>query len=279
MDGQPRAADLELLERVLDLVVGLHGPDLRDYRRDTLQRRLGLRLAATGLPGEAYLARLRTDPGEVERLLAALVVPVSQFYRDPEVFDALATVVLPDLLAKSAGAGLRAWSAGTATGEEAWTMAMLLASACPGRSGFSVLGSDLDPRSLALATAGVYPVAALAGLPAGLRSAWLVPCDGGARLADALRPHVVFARHDLAGRQLAPNEAVVARFDVILCRNVLIYMEMPLQARVRTRLAGMLSPGGALVLGPAELPGPEEGLEAWPGLDPALRIYRRRGEG
>jgi two-component system CheB/CheR fusion protein len=174
---------------------------------------------------------------------------------------------------------LRVWAVGVATGEEAWSVAMLLAEAAgPGPAGrFEVLASDVDDSSLAVARHGRYPERAVAAIPSPLRARYLEAAGAAWDVAGALRPYVRFAEHDLVGRVLAPREAVVASFALVLVRNVLIYFDRRLQHKALERLAAVLEPGGALVLGDAEtLPAAFVGRFApFPGVDRRLRIYRR----
>jgi len=143
--------------RILSVVADRRGIDFRDYRPEALRSRLEARMRAVGCVDlAAYHARLTAERDEVDRLLESLVVPVTEFFRDGWVFRELAERVLPTLPA--ARGILRAWVVGTATGEEAYTVAMLLAEAAArhrGR-GFEVLASDLDQRSLEVARRGLY---------------------------------------------------------------------------------------------------------------------------
>jgi chemotaxis methyl-accepting protein methylase len=280
----------EAREGVLSVLATRRGVDFRDYRTETLDRGLRGRLEALALEEvEDYRRRLEDDPHEVDQLLRALVVPFTGFFRDPRVFDALARSVLPRLYDQTlqttdCGMPLRTWAVGVATGEEAWSTAMLLAEAtgteAPGR--FEVVASDVDETSLAVARQGCYPADAAEAIPSSLRGRFLESAEGGGfRISDSLRPHVRFAHHDLMGRVLAPREAVVASFTLVLVRNVLIYFDKRLQHKALERLAAVVEPGGALVLGDAEtLPPAFAGrFTPFPGVDRRLRIYRRTEEG
>jgi chemotaxis methyl-accepting protein methylase len=266
------------LDQILALVADERGIDFRDYRREPILRGVRQRMDATGeRTGAGYLARLRSDEGEVERLVAALVVPWSGFFRDPAVWSALAKVVLPRLLRQFAGRTLRAWCVGAATGEEAWTTAMLLAEACTHREGvtFELLASDLDRRTLELARAGRYAATAAADVPEAYRGRFLTAEHARVSVAPQLRQSVRFAYHDLLGRTLAPTEAVVASFELVLVRNVLIYFDRRLQQKALERIAGTLEPGAALVLGSVEtMPLPmRDRFVAFAGVDPDLRVF------
>jgi two-component system CheB/CheR fusion protein len=268
------------LHGILALIAERSGIDFRDYRSDTLRNRLHLRMRTTGCAELAtYRARLLADGEEVDRAVEALVVPVTEFFRDGWVFEELADRVLPALPISN---GLvRAWVVGAASGEEACTVAILLAEAAArGRGhGFEVIASDLDQRSLEIARRGVYSERALQAVPAPLRQRYF-RCEGnGYRMVEWIRGHIRFAQHDLVGPTLAPKEAVIAAFDLVLCRNVLLYFDAPLRAKALDRLSAVLEPGGALMLGTSEsLPEPRpRRLEPWPGATPGSGIFRRAG--
>jgi two-component system CheB/CheR fusion protein len=267
----PPGLDRQGRDEVLGLLASRRGVDFRDYRDDTLERGLRGRLQALDCPGLAdYRRLLDEDPGEVDRLLRSLVVPYTGFFRDANVFAALRQEVLPRLFERSPV--VRAFSVGVATGEEAWTVAMLLADASAGRP-FEVIATDLDGDALEVGRRGRYRPEVLAAIPPSFRDRFIE----GNEIAPGLRGHVRFARHDLMGRVLAPAEAVLASFGLVLARNVLIYFERRLQRKALDRLAAVLEPGGALVLGDSEsLPLDFGGLvEHHPGVDPQLRIYQR----
>jgi two-component system CheB/CheR fusion protein len=278
-------ADAEQREEILSLLAGRLGVDFRDYRSETLERGLRGRLEALGLESlDAYRRRLQDDPAEEDQLLRALVVPFTAFFRDPRVFEALEGAVLPRLYDHAAAAAcvagarpLRAWAIGVATGEEAWSVAMLMARTAGLQGRFDVVASDVDGASLAVARTGRYPAAAAEAIPPALRERFLETSGAEITVAAELRPYVRFAEHDLVGRVLAPREAVVASFALVLARNVLIYFDRRLQHKALERLAAVLEPGGALVLGDAEAVPPTfaDRFTPFPGVDRRLRIYQR----
>lgn len=265
------------LQQILAVVAERRGVDFRDYRLPTLRNGIESRMRARGRADPAaYCALLAAEEAEVDRLASALLIPVTEFFRDRETFAELASRVLPRL---SRDARLvRAWVAGCATGEEAYTAAILLSEAVRASgASFEVVASDLDEPSLEIARRGLYPEAALAAVPQGLRERYFQPAQGGLLAAPSLRERVRFAQHDLVGQRLAPSEAVVAAFDLVLCRNLLMYFEPGLRARALDRLAAVLEPGGALVIGLSEsLPESAAGrFEPYPGTSPGAGIFRR----
>jgi two-component system CheB/CheR fusion protein len=268
-----------VVDSILAFVAERRGIDFRDYRPDTLRNRLEARARALGCADVGrYRAHLLGERDEIDRLVEALVVPVTEFFRDSWVFGELAGRVLPSL--RTTSNVVRAWVVGCATGQEAYTVAMLLAesSAREGGRGFEVLASDLDERSLETARHGIYPEASVNAVPPLLRERYFRRETDGFRVAQTIRGRMQFAQHDLVGLRLAPAEAIIASFDLILCRNVLIYFDGSLRAKAVDRLAAALEPGGALVIGPSEaLPAASRGrFEAYPGISPGMRIFRGR---
>lgn len=264
-------------EPLLAHVQAARGIDFRDYRRDAIARGITARMFAHGTQDPLdYLTSLQGDPREIGHLLAALVVPCTGFFRDRAVFTALATSVLPALFRQRAGpCPLRAWCIGTATGEEAWSLAMLLADAHAGR--FSLLASDLDRRALGVAEAGTYP--GDVAVPEPYRSRYCQVGADGLTIAPRLRAGVRFAYHDLMGPTLAPAEAVIASFDLVVVRNVLIYFDRRLQQKALERITATLEPGSVLVMGPVEsMPASlSDRFVAFPAVAPTTRIYRYLG--
>ncbi len=272
------------LARALAIVADRRGVDFRDYRPETLARGVLQRLAARRVRSlDAYIDLLHQDDDEPSELMRAFLVPVTEFFRDAPMFQALATVVLPSFLwVRHPSHVLRVWSIGTATGEEAWSIAMLLEMGRQiyGYSEYDVVATDLDDMSLALAERSAYPPSAITNVPEPLRSQFFLKVQNGYEIAPTLRSRVHFVQHDLVGRTLAPSRAVVASFDIILLRNVLIYFDRRLQEKALERVCSVIEDDGALVLGmvetlPADL---EERFEVFPDTDPAHRIFRRRRE-
>ncbi|MBI4391804.1 MAG: protein-glutamate O-methyltransferase CheR [candidate division NC10 bacterium] len=262
------------LEETLQERAGL---DLRLYKEKCVARRLAVRQRACAVPDlAAYVRLLREDPEELPRLLDALTINVTQFLRNPQTFRVLGESVLPDLCRSRAEGGrrtLRAWSAGCATGEEAYTLAILLQEvwrACGLRQTAVIYATDIDSRCLEVAKAARYQARQLDGLPPEVRVRCFKEEEGGwVRLAPAIRRMVFVKRHDL---RLPPP---FRRLDLILSRNVLIYLAPAHQQQLLHAFAEVLTPGGILVLGKVEgLSGPAR--EAFEPVNVSERIYRRR---
>jgi chemotaxis protein methyltransferase CheR/two-component system CheB/CheR fusion protein len=266
------APEAETLAAILSALREKTGTDFSEYRHPTVVRRVRNRMMSVGATTFAeYLERVRTSSAEADALLDRITIKVSRFYRNAAVFDRIRSEVLP---ARSVAAGmrpLRIWSAGCGRGEEAYTLAMLLEhGSIPG----SVVASDIDRKALEAAETGIYPSESTRELPADLARQYLEPIGEGARrlrVTPGIRKRVSLRVDDLA----ASTPAAQARFDLVCCRNVLIYLSPPAQRRVLDRIAGTLAPGGYLVLGEAEWPSPDA-LAGLGVVCPRLRIFVSR---
>jgi chemotaxis methyl-accepting protein methylase len=246
------------------------GIDFRLYRRSTIERRLQNRMLAVGLSCLAqYTQLLQESDDELARLIERLTIKVSRFYRNRHTFDLLARSVLPAIANHCGHRPLRVWSAGCGRGEEAYTLAILLEEA--GIDG-SILATDVDSLALHAAELGRYPAAALVELPALLAARHFERCvddPGGVfRVTEPLRHRVSFRRHDLTSGVLPPGS-----FDLVACRNVLIYMKRETQEEVLSRLRAATADDGIMVLGEAEWPSPGRML-TMKTIDARARIFR-----
>ncbi|MCO5171050.1 MAG: chemotaxis protein CheR [Planctomycetes bacterium] len=239
--------ELSSLQELLGLLRELRGVDFGGYRVATLARRVRNRMIAANLQSlDAYLGRLRDDPAEPDALIERLTIKVSRFFRGAGAFEAVARALEARRQALP-GRRLAVWSAGCGQGEEPYSLAMLLDGLQPPGDAPDVTATDLDPAALAAAAAATYRDAALEELPAALRAQHLVRRDGRWEVAPALRRRVRLLRDDLTVAAPPPGA-----FDLVACRNTLIYFQPALQERVLERLAGALVPGGLLWLGEAE---------------------------
>jgi chemotaxis protein methyltransferase CheR len=254
------AADPDALEPLLELLRSRDDLDLRGYRRGTLARRVQNRMMAAGVPTlSAYLERLRADRAETPRLLERLTIKVSRFFR-----NAFAVGVVARALEAELARGprrLSVWSAGCGRGEEPYTLAMVLAELGQERGAPQVLATDIDPSALSAAAAGVYAPEALAEVSPEVRARYFRydEASGAWRVAEHVRRRVELGRHDLSRAAVAPG---TPPFDLVSCRNTLIYFEPCLQRRATALLCAALRPGGLLWLGESE----------WPSGDVARRL-------
>jgi chemotaxis methyl-accepting protein methylase len=251
---------------VLSLLSELTGTDFTRYRAATVQRRVRNRMISIGVRSfEEYVERLASDVNEPGQLLQRVTIKVSRFYRNRAVFDALGSVVLPEL-ARASAAPLRIWSAGCGFGEEPYTLAMLLEE--HGIAG-TVDATDLDPQALAAAATGLYAAAAFEELPPPLLERHCTAQSGGYVVRAEIRERVRFSRHDVT----ALEERAEPPYDLVCCRNLLIYLARDAQDDALSRLRKSVRPGGYLCLGEAEWPGPTVAQTLTP-LSRPLRIFR-----
>jgi len=272
------------LEAVLEELRRVRGLDLSDYRRSTLERRLAARMARLRLkdPGE-YLQRLRSDPSECDQLIETIVIKVSSFFRDPLVFEILAHRVLPLIMERHRREHtrqIRVWSAGCAAGEEAYSVAILLAQALEDEDFLwlpYICATDISAEALAAAQTGSYRRESLDTTQLGILERFFRPTADGFEVIPEIRSMVHFSRHDLtSGQTPAPADSVFGSFDLVLCRNVLIYFSLDGQKRVQDKLYGALNPGGYLVLGMAESLPPETASRLT-AFDRPHRIFQKPG--
>lgn len=254
----------------------LRWPGYRKVRR-TVCKRLRRRLRALDLADlEAYRRLLERDGPEWDRLDAFCRIPISRFYRDRAVFEALGARVMPELAQAAAtrgDAGLRAWCAGCASGEEVYTLRLVwdlsVQPSCPGLA-LWILGTDAEAVLLERARAASYPAGSLKELPSAWRRRAFAEADGLYRLRPTFRHDIALRRQDIRRRR--PK----GPFDLILCRNLAFtYFSGPLQLRVLAALCRRLRPGGALVIGAHEvLPSDAPAAAHLERLAPGLSIYR-----
>lgn len=254
------AADLV---QVLDYVKAMRGLDFNAYLPDSLRRRLELRLVALNLPDyQSYGYYLQKNDREIDVLIDSLTLKVSRFFRNPFVFEAIFTFLLPRLIASAGSEPLRVWCAGCAKGEEPYSLAILfrelLSKHLVDLPPF-ILATDIDEQALRAAQAAVYPEEAVAEVKKALLDRYFSLEQGQYRLHEEIKEMVTFARHDVTAAK-APTAGVFSGYHLILCRNVLIYFDRKTQIRTTTFLAAGLFNGGALVLGevetlPQDLPG------------------------
>jgi chemotaxis methyl-accepting protein methylase len=224
------------------------------YKASCLRRRIAVRMRARGAPTyAAYADILDRDAEEYDRLLDALTVNVSKFYRNAETWDALIRDVLPDIVRRR-GASLRCWSAGCASGEESYTLAMVLHHHVPRLTTdhptlIRVDATDVDERCLAAARQATYRDQAFEEMPTELWSRYpsVVGDPPRRQVHDAVRQLVRLSRHNMV--QESPPRPP---YDLILCRNVVIYFDRPTQEQLFNRAADALRPGGYLILGKVE---------------------------
>jgi two-component system CheB/CheR fusion protein len=271
-----RPDDERLLQVFLDQLRERSGIDFASYKRATILRRLQRRMAATGTTRlREYTRYVQANPEEFQRLTSSFLIKVTEFFRDTDLFAYLQKEVVPRLIAEARDREheLRIWSAGCATGEEAYSLAILVSEALGDElQSFNVriFATDVDAEAVSFARRGLYPGSALAGTPDDILDRYFNRVGDHFEVRKRIRALTVFGQHDLGQRAPFP------RVDLALCRNVLIYFTTELQRRSLQLFAFSLRDGGYLVLGKAESTTPLS--DSFVLEQPRLKVYRRQGE-
>lgn len=268
VDGQPA------LDPILALLRVRSGHEFRHYKRGTFMRRVHRRMGIKNLETLAdYTDRLRTSPAEITALVNDLMISVTGFFRDPEAWKALDETVLAKLVEeRESGASIRIWVPACASGEEAYSLAMLIrgrAEAAGKQFDLKVFATDAKEANLDTARSGVYPEAASATVPQDLVRRYFDKLDGTYAVRKELRELVVFAPQNLL------RDPPFSRMDLITCRNLLIYLEPEAQKRVLALFHFALRQGGHLFLGNTETVGRQDDL--FETVSKKWRLYRRLG--
>jgi two-component system CheB/CheR fusion protein len=275
MSAQGGAPVDDPLGEALALVRERTGHDFRGYKPAMLRRRLARRMSLAGSKRPAdYLALLAGSPDEAQALKDEFLIGFTEFFRDAEAWEELERTVLPAILAepRDALSPIRVWTPGCATGEETYSIAMLLLERLEGvrdAPPVQIFGTDIDAEALAKARAGSYPASIEAAVPLKRLTRFFERVGGRYVVRQMLRDAVLFAPQSLV------RDTPFSRLDLILCRNVLIYFEPELQERVMELFHFALRPQGFLLLGRADSPGARSGL-----FEPAsrsVRLFRRVG--
>ena len=265
----------ELLNRILVLVKARTRYDFRSYRKNMLLRRIQRRMGLWQVERMgAYLEMLRENPDEIVALYKDLLIGVTGFFRDPEAFQVLEQRVIPELVARKGGdVPLRVWVPGCSSGEEAYSIAMLLIeqfAVAKIATNIQIFASDIDEDALAIARRGIYPESVVGDVSAErLRRFFTKADDHNYQVNKRLRDAVVFAPQNLIG------DAPFSKLDLISCRNLLIYLEPEVQKKVISLFHFALNEGGYLMLGPSETVGRQANLFEL--ISTRWRVYQRIG--
>ncbi|HMF98645.1 MAG TPA: CheR family methyltransferase [Vicinamibacterales bacterium] len=245
--------DPESMREVLTLLRVRTGHDFSNYKRATLNRRIERRMALRNVPSIGHYARLmRQSPDEAVLLMKELLISVTNFFRDPIAWSALEQRIVPRLFMNKANADqIRVWVPGCATGEEAYSIAMLLAEYAAialDQPSIQVFATDLDERAISTAREGLYSEAEIADVSEERLQRFFHRGTDGYRIKRDLREIVLFAHHNLL------KDPPFSHLDLISCRNLLIYLNRSVQERVVETFHFALRPGGYLFLGTSESP-------------------------
>ena len=274
------AADLapmaeSALKKILILLRAQTSHDFSQYKPSTITRPVERRMAVHQIETlGGYVTYVQQTPAELEELFRELLIGVTSFFRDPEAFKALEEQVIPQLfVGKHAGAQVRVWSTGCSTGEEAYSLAILLAEhqeALKQSFMVQVFATDIDGRAIATARIGRYPASSVANISAERLARYFTVEAGGStyRIQKSIRDMLVFSEQDVI------KDPPFSKLDLICCRNLLIYMGGVLQKRLIPLYHYALNPGGSLFLGASETVGEFGALFSV--LDRKAKLYRRK---
>jgi two-component system CheB/CheR fusion protein len=246
----PVEADARELDALLALLRRKRGFDFSGYKRASLTRRVLRRVSSVGADSIAeYVEYLERSPDELSDLLTVLLINVTAFFRDRPAWDALAAR-LPTLIDPHARTPIRVWSAGCSSGEEPYSLAMLLRETL-GEDAFArrvkIYATDIDDDALSIAREAIYSSHSLEDVPPHLVDKYFAPASGRFTLSGELRRDVIFGRHDLL------RDAPIPQVDLLVCRNALMYFNPATQERVLENLRFAMKPDGVLFLGKAEM--------------------------
>jgi len=251
------------------------GRDFSNYHFSCLQRRVSIRMAALRLSTlDEYMTYLSAHPAEIEQLLDTVTIHVTEFFRDHDVFDAIARNILPAMVERklrSSSRMIRIWSAGCSTGEETYSLAILTfhyLSTHGIELGLEVYGTDISKEACAVARSGVYPERRVSRIPANLKQRYFEPDEAGFRVAEDLKRRVKFSVHDLFS---APPFSLL---DLVVCRNVLIHFDNAVRGKVLGWFHAALESDGILILGRSEAV-MGTALDLFELVDPRNKICRK----
>lgn len=242
--------DFELLKRVIS---GNTGFNCEHYKEAHFKRRINIRVRATNSESyRAYLKLLKKDPQEYEFLIDNLTVNVSEFFRNPETFRTIEKGVIPSIVKYRSGSlirSIRIWSAGCAAGEEAYSLAILLHRAL--KTDFNkyrvrIIGTDIDAQSLEKARKGIYNENSLKNLDPGTKERYFLKQGDKYQVIDELKSIAQFKHHDLI------SSSKIEFFDLIVCRNVMIYFKKDIQEQLQLNFYKALEKGGYFIIGKSE---------------------------
>jgi two-component system CheB/CheR fusion protein len=271
LEGKSQSA----LEKIFILLRTQTGHDFSLYKKNTVYRRIERRMGLHQINRIAsYVRLLQENPQETELLFKELMIGVTRFFRDPDAWETLKEKVIPALLAANPAVRvLRAWTPGCSTGEEAYSLAMIFKEAVeqlkpPGNFSLQIFATDLDKDAIEKARAGFYPANIAADVSAARLRRFFVEDELGWRVGKEIREMVIFASQNVI------MDPPFTKLDLLICRNLLIYLDTALQKKLLPLFHYSLNPAGFMFLGSAETIGAFTDLFA--PLDGRLRIYRRR---
>ncbi|WP_323766138.1 chemotaxis protein CheB [Marinovum sp.] len=260
----------QTLARICQYLRLATGHDFRHYKEPTLLRRVNRRMHVLDMASaEQYAGRLRDDPAEARNLFRDLLISVTAFFRDRDAFRALETAIDQMLATKAPGETIRVWVPGCATGEEAYSIAMLLRDridAAQSAQRIQIFATDIDENALDLARRGIYPESVAGYLPEGYLERYFRKRGPEYQVSDEIRELCIFSVQSVI------KDPPFSRLDLLSCRNLLIYLKAEMQAKLIPVFHYALRPDGLLMLGPSESITGHEPLFA--PIDKKWRLFR-----
>ncbi len=266
----------DTLAKICVLLRAKTGHDFSQYKENTLNRRIQRRMALHQIESPAdYLRFMQQDPSEAQALFRDLLIGVTGFFRDPDAFDSLASVGIPKLFENvPPGGAVRVWVCGCSTGEEAYSIAILIQEYLEKLLQVykvQIFATDIDRQATDQARTGVFPASIAADLsPERLKRFFTQDSGGSYRIHKAVRDLLIFSEQDVL------KDPPFSRIGLISCRNLLIYMNADLQKRLMPLFHYALKPGGMLFLGSSETIGDQPGL--FDALNRKFRLYLRKDD-
>ena len=272
--GEVPEGEEQAYQRILQLIRGNTGLELRNYKPQTIRRRLARRMLLVRRDKLSdYYRFVQSNPAEMRALQEDVLIGVTRFFRDAELWEALRTSVLPTLFAhRKPENPVRVWCAGCSTGEEAYSLAIALLEYITEAAldiPIQIFGTDASERSIEIARAGIYPHSLVSEISAERLRRFFVSTDRGFQIAKRVRDTCIFARQNLS------NDPPFSHIDLLSCRNVLIYFEQTLQRKVLSTFHYALEAGGYLLLGQSE--GLREHADLFTAIDRKSKIYSKLG--
>ncbi|MFL5812420.1 MAG: chemotaxis protein CheB [Bdellovibrionia bacterium] len=238
------------VDQILQTVEREQNVDFSQYKLSTVRRRIERRIIATHSNSiEEYARYINSHPEEAKPLFQDILISVTSFFRDEQAFKAAANLIQDRVNKKTPGQPFRAWVVGCATGEEAYSIAILISEALEKTKKsmpIQVFATDLDEQAMSIARKGLYPKATLSHMSKALREKYFEDRDQHYKIREQLREKIIFARHDVT------NDPPFLKSDIVTCRNVLIYFNSALQEQVLKMFHYALDPNGLLFLGKSE---------------------------
>jgi two-component system CheB/CheR fusion protein len=265
----------DAMKKIFNLLRTRTGHDFSLYKQSTISRRIERRMAIQNIKSvDEYVRHLEQKPAEVEALFQDFLIGVTSFFRNPAAFDALQEKIIPHLFSgKHSDSTIRVWVPGCSTGEEAYSIGILLQEQMEMLKQIfkiQIFATDIDRRAIEKARSGVYPATISIDIsPERLGHFFIRDSVGNYRIQKNIRDMIVFSEQDII------KDPPFSKLDLLSCRNLLIYMDRDLQKKLIPLFNYALNPGGFLFLGPSETVGEFEGL--FDTLDRKSKLYRKKG--